>query len=495
MHYCGLENAVSLHSNTLFSFPQKYCTINELILLYYYHNGKSANISHHFDFIPGIVNGNCPCTSPQYLKYGKKGTIACNFTSAIDVIHWYDTNDTLHNPPVISWDKKSDDGIGFATGGYEIQPNGSLLIRDTISEGDLYFSVVMLFNELIVCAQTIHVIGFVYPHQSNYLAIDKCDGKRYCHRRVDSGSPLQLSCHLNGAVVSKPILWELWTSGEPLPLRPAGRTFSAESVGEETNMSLPYTGQLLDVLVCKIEDNFVYEVNSSTILVEWTHNNSNTQYATITPINKMAELKSMVSLDCGSSKRISFVWKMCHSENKYDCVEIMHFALENKIFLEKGLSADNSGTLFVEEVNTHHEGWYWCYSSDGRSNTERFYRLDVYAIPFPINPIVAECGDKYFCQIESGLKGNITCSLFGVRPEASLDWAVISLPSSKIISLEKKEQTVISHEGVYDISIKTLYHVESLQFSKIDLECRANVNITIMPSLSTRIQLCLSGKL
>ncbi|KAJ8031723.1 hypothetical protein HOLleu_25010 [Holothuria leucospilota] len=448
----------------------------------------------------GVINRDCSCITPQYLEYGKEGTIYCNFTGDIDVIHWYNTSDALHHPPVISWNKKSEGGMKYVRGRYAIQPDGSLVMNYRVWNGDEYFKVVILSNEEIVCEQVIHVISLVEPSHISYPAIDKCGSKRYCHKRFDSDGPLQLSCRLNGTGVSKPILWELWTSGQPRSMEPAGNNLFGKSVGDETNVGviLPFTGQLLDVLVCKIKETLAYEMESSIILVEWTRIHSIAEYATMEPTYLTTELKSTIRLECGEGERVSFIWKICPSEKTYDCVEIVHVALENKVISEEGFNVDKLGALFVEEVKPFHEGWYWCISSDGKNNTERFYRVDVYAIPVPPKPIVDRCNEENPCKLESGLKGNITCSLFGVRPEATLEWALISLRSSHLISFIREEQTVIFHDDVYDISIKTIYIVESAQYPEIELECRANFNVSIhaiMSSLSTRVQLHLLGKL
>lgn len=426
------------------------------------------------------------CKTTQYIEFGKNGTVVCNAKTGVNQIHWYNSKDSLNNYPIISLSKGFMSGRGYDSGEYGIQPDGSLVFNMVLRE-DQDFKVVMLSDGDIVCEQIIHVLVFVKPDQTHPF-IDKCDTQRYCHKKMYSNLPIQLSCSVDGAKPAMSISWELWTTKGFQKIQNG----FLESDGKTSNFTITvdFNSMQLAVFVCRIESP-AFELNSSIILVEWSPSPDENQQGVIRPTFKNVRLASKVKLDCGRSEKIALVWRKCISEDKTDCVDILHTSLEQKVIMLNEYDVTKTGELLIDEIRIPHGSWYWCLSSDGVEIFEKIYYLDIFALPNPPNLIVEECDGYQSCNINSGWEGNLTCSIFGVRPKANLQWVLLPMFSSEAISFREQKVKDFFHDDVYDITLRTLYIVENIAESLVEVECRATLEIAEMPFLSTRVELLL----
>lgn len=85
-----------------------------------------------------------PCESPQYLVLGSSSTVNCYFKATFISVHWYDSPNYFDFKPLISSHITSLEGPGYTSGEFDIQDDGSLVIKNVSLEHEKVFTVVVI---------------------------------------------------------------------------------------------------------------------------------------------------------------------------------------------------------------------------------------------------------------------------------------------------------------------------------------------------------------
>lgn len=87
------------------------------------------------------------CESPQYLELGTRGKINCSVREQFYVLSWYNSTDYDKEYPVIFISDNLKEGVGFVSGEYDIDSDGSLIINEVLLKHEGTFTLLLLFLE------------------------------------------------------------------------------------------------------------------------------------------------------------------------------------------------------------------------------------------------------------------------------------------------------------------------------------------------------------
>lgn len=81
------------------------------------------------------------CVAKQFLEYKTRGFIHCKFPQDFNSVYWYDV-DNSDAKPILTYDRTTKTGEGFIRGEYDIQSNGTLIIRNVSMSHEKVFKVI-----------------------------------------------------------------------------------------------------------------------------------------------------------------------------------------------------------------------------------------------------------------------------------------------------------------------------------------------------------------
>ncbi|PIK59940.1 hypothetical protein BSL78_03160 [Apostichopus japonicus] len=112
------------------------------------------------------ANGNelTGCVAKQFVEYKTRGLIHCNFPPEFISVYWYDV-DNSEAKPVLMYDRTTKTGEGFIRGEYDIQSNGTLIIRNVSMSHEKVFKVICFRPRELFNTYHIEVIVTVTPEQ------------------------------------------------------------------------------------------------------------------------------------------------------------------------------------------------------------------------------------------------------------------------------------------------------------------------------------------
>lgn len=76
----------------------------------------------------GVISEECD--SPQYLEYGRSGTVQCLFQTNFLSLLWYNATGTVVYAPIVTYTQSVKSGRGIESGEFDIFSNGSLVIHE-----------------------------------------------------------------------------------------------------------------------------------------------------------------------------------------------------------------------------------------------------------------------------------------------------------------------------------------------------------------------------
>lgn len=95
------------------------------------------------------------CVSEEFFEYKTRSFIHCKFSEDCTSLYWYDNADNSEETATLIYDWKTKSGEGFASGEFDIQSNGNLIITNVSFEHERKFKVIcILTNDLF---NTYHV--------------------------------------------------------------------------------------------------------------------------------------------------------------------------------------------------------------------------------------------------------------------------------------------------------------------------------------------------
>lgn len=90
-----------------------------------------------------MKDGTSTCASPQFLEFGDPGAIICPPEMEFTSVFWYNSSHTTIQNSIIDLTETGKSGPGVASGEYDIDPKGWLIIDKVSLNHEHLFTVVV----------------------------------------------------------------------------------------------------------------------------------------------------------------------------------------------------------------------------------------------------------------------------------------------------------------------------------------------------------------
>lgn len=403
--------------------------------------------------------------------------MTCQFPTNAKAIFWFDNATYDDAQPVVTFKNKHKDGIGYLTGEYDIDSNGSLVIRSVNLQHEKMYKVLSFDEDDLYSVFRISVVVTVTPAQQKPI-IERCHSNRYCVIQANPGDVLK--CSFAGARPPVQLEWYARKNGREESVNSSnyketqGANLTYETVSEITLPEL--FGEKLLWLICKSKQAANAGWSYSDVLIEMQSNSVETKSYERDILH--FEIKERAILDCTSGLVSVILWKKCH---KHQCFFIA-FKKETQTTIVEGFEdyfrLEVTGALIISSIQLFHEGNYTCVTSGPRSkNLSKAISLVVLVPPSPSYLIIAECSSEYDCTIPSTGEGTLTCVISRVRPTVTLNWMT---EQSQHVAIDAIETTSKEELGLFDISVTMRYKIVNTNDCQqtFKLECRAHGPVT-----------------
>ncbi|KAJ8019373.1 NLR family CARD domain-containing protein 4 [Holothuria leucospilota] len=400
----------------------------------------------------------------------QRGTIQCTFQDDDFGIYWYNSTDTVKEKPVLNFKGSVKSGIGFASGEYDVHPNGSLIINNVTVRHDNNFTVVKLnLPEEIPPQYTIHVYTIIYPNE-DFPLIENCRVEnRACFLHVNETT--ELSCVVRSVRPAVSLSWGI----------PADEEISSTMTIE--NDTLRYTSHIttnitfsrnsfLNLFVCKATSvPLLLKFSTSYIVVE----NGRTDFSSLESVTRYFKRGSQMELYCGEDGTSYLAWFIVSKTGKEYETSLL------AIYVNKGaqeiysqeFNVGNKGSLIVRQVGIAHEGRYGCVYENGVTDGRLVHDVVVYVDPLQPFPTISGCEGERHCVLDLGYEGMLTCYINGIRPEVQLSLRPLYHSSPVIITFYNQKTIVKSNGDTYDVTVTTSFSSTNPTNNRIAVECKA----------------------
>lgn len=417
--------------------------------------------------VTGITTDGCD--SPQYLEYGRSGIVHCYFQTAFESVFWYNSTLVLSDPPIVTYDQSAKGGRAYELGEFDVFPNGSLLINEVGLAHEKNFTVAKFtsFNEDPVYI-LVRVIVTVKCHGGGPV-IENCDGANTtCY--VELEGVTAVSCIVRGVRPAVSLKWLTLTGSgyrnisSDVEFISNNFTFTSVAVTSDAFAYSP----VLSLLVCKAEfAPGVLKTDESLVLV---HNNKR-NLSSVPHVIKYGARGSPLELKCSASKPLFLVWKRSSLFDNYYQNLMFAFLMKNRFATkyQDNFDLGENGSLVLRQIDLKHNGFYGCIYGDGITDGMRKYKVVTYVKPVPAYPVVEGCNFQRYCVLKVQRKGNLTCTMTGIRPEVRMEWKVSNETSSGKISFFNHTSTVTKSGETFNITLTSSYSITSVK--QITVEC------------------------
>ncbi|KAJ8021929.1 Nucleotide-binding oligomerization domain-containing protein 2 [Holothuria leucospilota] len=417
--------------------------------------------------VTGITTDGCD--SPQYLEYGRSGIVHCYFQTAFESVFWYNSTQVLSDPPIVTYGQSAKGGRAYELGEFDVFPNGSLLINEVglAHENNFTVAIFTSLNEdpVYILVRVIVTVKYL----GGGPVIENCDGANTtCY--VEMEGVTAVSCIVQGVRPAVSLKWfTLTCSGyrnisSDVDIISNNLTFTSVAVTADAFAYSP----VLSLLVCKAEfAPGVLQRDKSLVLVQ----NSERNLSFVPHAIKYAVRGSTLELKCSAAKILFLVWKRSFLFDNYYQNLMFAFLMENRFSTkyQENFELGENGSLVLREIDLRHDGFYSCIYGDGITNGMNKYKVVTYVKPVPAYPAVEGCNFQRYCKLEVQQKGNLTCTMTGLRPEIRLEWKVSNEASSGKISFFDHTSKVTKSGETFNITLTSSYSITSVK--QITVEC------------------------
>ncbi|XP_071853143.1 uncharacterized protein [Apostichopus japonicus] len=414
-----------------------------------------------------VGNSFDPCKDLQYLEMYETGIIQCSFDDGFVGIQWYDSTKE-GTTPIITFVRSLKSGRGYMSGDYDIFPNGSLIVTNVTVQHDRVFSVVLAASEESSVTQyTIRVETVVTQHL--YPTIEQCHEESNMCYSVDY--PPSLNCFIRNVRPEALLTWsqrmvdyDSILKSELIVTPGKQNTFTSHA-----SVNLTKSKPLLSVYTCKLtREVFHVAEYEAFIIVENTKFNLHRQ-----PIKFNAELHSTLVLPCTAFKADVIVWKrsvFAGTAPQVIIVSVKNWKDDRNITYNEDFTLGTDGSLILERTDWHHSGIYTCVATN--YNLADFQIIDVmiFVSPSPPYLTIEGCNYQQYCVLEVEKEGNITCSVYGIRPEVELQWSYYSQDTDGLV-IKGEQRKSTQNANTFDISLTTNFIFSSTFKGRITIEC------------------------
>ncbi|KAJ8019796.1 hypothetical protein HOLleu_41535 [Holothuria leucospilota] len=414
----------------------------------------------------GELQTHGPCNITQYIELRKPGIVQCSFDAGMYGIYWYDSEDVTTQRPFFFYEKSKKSGQGYTSGEFDVEPNGSLVIRNVTFKHDHVFTVACLAHEDSQAVSVrVTVVVIVKPTQLHPF-VSQCYGENNCYRSY--WKVPNLNCFVTGSRPAVKLRWFKRTihSDQKLPSEKFIHNHSNSVFSTYANLTtVLLSANHFAVAVCKASSvPPMLPITESIVLLE-----RELEYSFSKTEQKYIEEGAKMTLDCLAGNDFIVVWK---KRAKANFGTVVGLVSEKRVFRTSEYDVNSDKSLVLNKTSIHNEGMYVCFHSDGISTTGTLYNITVYIYPVPNYPVVEGCGSHTPCVIiYEGRQGELTCKLLGIRPVVSLKWRIADENLLEKLTFFGEMVTVSPNAETYDVVVTTQFSLRDKSISKITVEC------------------------
>ncbi|KAJ8050847.1 NLR family CARD domain-containing protein 4 [Holothuria leucospilota] len=429
------------------------------------------------------------CTPLQYVEYGKQGLLECDYRNYFSVI-WYNSSDHINDDPIFYYTQSVKSGPGYRSGEFDVEENGSLVIKNVSLQHEHNFTVIKLDTaDDISKPSYIQVVVIVKPSQQ-FPVIHECGtASEFCFKEVYE--TLNLSCYVRDVRPAPNLIWlkryasrDLATFNELSAL--LGKiTYTSRATITVVRGYVPS----LELLVCRSFGPIpILQNNQSYILLQTVP----LELTSVEPVKLLRLLHSKVQLICSQGNISNIVWKLQRLNHKH-LENILAGALGesrySQILLE-GYELDNEGSLIINDFNFENEGLYGCIWRTGSLGGINTFNVTAYVPAVPKDPFVNECEDNtQYCVVQVGGEGSLTCTLKRIRPLVYLEWIVVSGNSTAVITFFDDNIHVTSHQDTFEVVLTSKFTIKATSHVRLTVQCKTRETEWENLTLFTQIEL------
>lgn len=431
------------------------------------------------------------CNPDQYLELGKSGKLKCSFSERFLLVWWYNSTEITDDPALIKYKNSVKSGIGFTSGGFDVDSNGILIINNVSLQHEHQFSAAYIplnAEEAIIIEVNVIVIVkplLPFPH------IHNCnENSRICFLTEE---PASLSCNMKDVRPPVALYWKIRTAEGDKNISHQMTTSLGDilyTTSTSANDIFLYSHSLT-LLVCQADSPPGMIQNSeSLILVQ----RNVTDFLLVQPILKYYERGGNLELQCNNSGSSFLVWMKFESQEmtSYETLNFAIFEKENfkKIYSEE-YALGQTGNLIVSVVGARHDGLYGCLSGNGTSDDLILHQAVIYEHPEPAYLSVTGCSVVTYCVLETVQEGSLTCRVKGILPQVQLEWRTFYHSDAGSISFTNQQLIVKDNGQSVDVVLTSTYRITDNGPSRLTIECRVSEPDSIFGYLSTKLDLLL----
>lgn len=414
---------------------------------------------------------NAECPSPQYINLGSVGIVECTFPEGFYGVVWYDKEKfSSSGHSFLQFIDGERNGEGYASGEFDVYPNGSLVIRNVTLQHERSFTVSIFESESDVpVSLDVKVVVTVKP-STPFPVITLCgERSNTCFRSLQPH--FNVTCYIQSTRPHVLLSWVVrGTNGDK-------EIAFQNTITEEGHLSTSKAitsgafshSLLLSLLVCKADSIPGLLTETETIIfIE----NRNINLSALEFETTVIERGSRLKLICSANNTSMIVWKRAKErhDDEFNLLSYAAYFAKNmsRTYSEEYL-LQQDGSLLIPHTEVKDEAFYGCISqTSSTSNTALFHVLVFVAA----HPVVHGCTDDKSCVLKKPLQGSLTCSVTGVRPRIDLEWNTLDEEDSSVISFTDHQVTVRNVGDVYNVILTSSYQVQDKHTHEIRAECR-----------------------
>ncbi|XP_071816497.1 uncharacterized protein [Apostichopus japonicus] len=404
------------------------------------------------------------CIGNKYVAYNQKAIISCDYTRSFYTVRWFlEDNEN----PLLRIDDTRKSGSGFVSGEYDIQVDGSMVIkRATVEhEGSYTMTVLGKDGSLTTGRINIHV---VVPLKD--LTIHDCfvSDHELCKKTNISEGESALVCNANNTKPPVEISWRSLKEGDmqtDYDLKDYTSKFIDRMPLYSTISTLKYDTKLfsLEYFTCIATGIAVRDVASASTIVKGIK-----QYDDHTSrVTYVLEGKSL-PLSC-PRPNYPFGLLSATFSNRSSTI-IMERGLHMQPRCPSPWNCKFSGNDLVSIVVPTYNISLECVSSSGVMATTDV--IHVSTVDNSLKSVVSidGCGSVVkMCERTTSLIGNISCSLLNTKPDIQLTFAQSESPRVTI-SREWRYTDENHSTNTFDNYVISEYHISQCD-EVIELSC------------------------
>ncbi|PIK42967.1 hypothetical protein BSL78_20177 [Apostichopus japonicus] len=420
-----------------------------------------------------------------HLKPLERSAIQCSFDDEYDSVLWYQSTE---EQAILTYRNSIKEGTGYESGEFDINPNGSLVILNVSLKHETFFTVKkiisaespVIFNVYIIDVKTTGKPTYGFP------IIDVCEKEHaICYKSIKDIS--SLNCLVNNSRPAVKLNWIDKTTVENVSISSPLTVSTTDNVTFTTilNVSPSVCDSRLCLLACKSSTfSWILQRDESLILLEDTDR----ELASAEPHLRFIEIDSEMTLNCGDQNTSLRVWKRNNGID--DTMETLAICVNVEKYMSTVLTNEfiitSDGSLSAKEAKSRAEGNYYCTYETNNKERVILYDIRIYSNPIPNYLVVDGCSNQQYCTLPVQAEGNVSCTLYGIRPEVSLEWEA---NQSDGISFTAHERKTEDKGDAFNIFLTSKFTISQSSESRITVKCRVTGEMANFFDLSTNIDL------